>query len=182
LSDDNIAFMVDLFDRATEPARAANAARIARQRAKKATAQGTPLQAQAALDFGEPPKAKAKKTPRPRAIGVICPDTWFPKERHYEFAVKLGHDVVWVKDSADEMRDWSLANAHRDVARKSNWDRAFFNWMRKRHAERNGQGPAGRRDDPRSATHAARRLKEHFGRLADEAGEPPLEEILRGTG
>ena len=75
--------------------------------------------------------------------GHALPNDWKPKEAHYEQGVKLGFDRQTIDGFAERMRNWAEANQHRQVARKSNWDAAFRNWV-SGAAERNGGGHNGK--------------------------------------
>lgn len=59
------------------------------------------------------------------ARACICPETFAPEERHYAAAEAAGFDRRFVRSTADAMRRWSLANAHRPIARKADWALAF---------------------------------------------------------
>lgn len=59
---------------------------------------------------------------------LLSPD-WMPKAKHYEQGEKHGISRERVDAYADKMRNWATANAHRPVAKKSNWDAAFSNWL-----------------------------------------------------
>jgi hypothetical protein len=75
--------------------------------------------------------------------GHALPNDWKPKEAHYAQGVKLGFDRQTIDGFAERMRNWAEANQHRQVARKSNWDAAFRNWV-SGAAERNGGGNNGK--------------------------------------
>ncbi|SDA12988.1 Helix-turn-helix domain-containing protein [Methylobacterium sp. UNC378MF] len=64
-----------------------------------------------------------KGAPSPRA--VLCPDGFAPEGRHYAAAEALGFDAAFVRQTAASMHRWSHANAHRPIARKSDWALAF---------------------------------------------------------
>lgn len=75
-----------------------------------------------------------------RRKGETLPDGWTPgdAERLY------GRTVLHLSDgkidaAAEKMRRWAISNAHRAVARKSNWDLTFRNWL-DGDAGRNGGG------------------------------------------
>lgn len=72
-----------------------------------------------------------------RNRGELLPADWKPKESHYAKGLTFGFDRARVDFFAERMRNWAGANAHRPVAKKSNWDQAFHNWMSDK-AEKNG--------------------------------------------
>jgi hypothetical protein len=100
-------------------------------------------------------KARAESASK----GERLPADWRPKAAHYEQGEKLGIRRDQVDAYADKMRNWAEANAHRAVARKSNWDAAFRNWLADK-AERNGGSNGSQRQDgkDRSVSAAADRL------------------------
>lgn len=79
-----------------------------------------------------PPSAEPPAKPK-KAKGHPLPDDWKPGEKHFAVATKLGRDTPWVHLQADQMRNWALANAHQPNTRKSDWDRAFLNWLATSH-------------------------------------------------
>lgn len=87
--------------------------------------------------------SKTQKVKKVRAEskskGEVVPDDWKPKPTHYEAGLNLGYSRDVINGFAEKMRRWSIANANRAVARKSNWDAAFHNWLADR-AERNFKG------------------------------------------
>lgn len=80
-----------------------------------------------------------------RSKGDLLPDDWQPNDEHYRFGETLGFSRSQVVSFADRMRDWAVANAHRQVARKSGvrgWNAAFRNWLdgaSKRNGGSNGK-------------------------------------------
>ncbi len=84
------------------------------------------------LDGPAVPRDKPK-----RDKGQVLPADWMPKPSHYAKGTELGFDRARVDFFAERMRNWAGANAHRQVARKSNWDLAFHNWLSDK-AEKNG--------------------------------------------
>jgi uncharacterized protein YdaU (DUF1376 family) len=70
------------------------------------------------------------------ARGTICPDNFTPSPTHYSEGASLGFSANDVDSMAAEMRDWSVANSNRAVARKSDWGRAFTNWLKRKQGER----------------------------------------------
>jgi hypothetical protein len=65
---------------------------------------------------------KAGKSQAPR--GHLCPDDFRPAEKHYDAGAKYGFDQICTR-----MRNWSHANSNRQIARKSDWSLAFFNFI-----------------------------------------------------
>jgi hypothetical protein len=61
--------------------------------------------------------------------GTVLPDSWEPKDRHYEKAAARGQNRAFVNAKADRMRNWALSNQNRAIARKADWDRTFDNWL-----------------------------------------------------
>ncbi|MCX7333621.1 MAG: helix-turn-helix domain-containing protein, partial [Hyphomicrobiales bacterium] len=68
-----------------------------------------------------------KGAPSPRA--VLCPDGFAPEGRHYAAAEAIGFDAAFVRQIAASMHRWSHANAHRPIARKSDWALAFDSFL-----------------------------------------------------
>ncbi|MFB0491268.1 hypothetical protein ABIE45_003854 [Methylobacterium sp. OAE515] len=102
----------------------------------------------------------------------ICPETFAPEERHYAAAEIAGFDRRFVRATADAMRRWSLANAHRPIARKADWALAFDGILEtalREAAER------AAREARRTAPHPARARRSTNGMLdlaADLMGVP----------
>ena len=81
-----------------------------------------------------------------RAVGQSLPADWKPNEDHGQLAISLGRTVGWMRMQEQAMRDWAIANKHRAVTRKSDWDATFSGWMRRE---------AGRAPIPRGGGSAA---------------------------
>jgi hypothetical protein len=78
-------------------------------------------------------KESANRSPRlasPR-VGHALPSDWLPSAAHFALAERLGITHEAVNNAATEMRDWATANANRAIARKSDWNAAFSNWLRR---------------------------------------------------
>lgn len=96
-----------------------------------------------------------------RKAGSPLPENWEPSEKHRalwgDLARKFGFQFLEedVQFYATEMQDWATANAHAKVTKKSNWDAAFSNWLRRaapRHRRRpNGQGTSNGNGRPTMA-------------------------------
>lgn len=83
-----------------------------------------------------------------RSVGDKLPDDWTPTEDHYTFGQALGFDRPQVSGFAERMRDWAIANEHRQVARKAGvrgWNAAFRNWLDGAHKRQNGGSNATNR-------------------------------------
>jgi uncharacterized protein YdaU (DUF1376 family) len=101
-----------------------------------ATAKAAPAQRQPASDSplthlkNNIDESQVKKKVRAKSDkGERLPSDWVPKETHYAKGAEFGFDRRRVDFFAERMRNWAGANAHRAVARKSNWDQAFHNWL-----------------------------------------------------
>jgi len=79
-----------------------------------------------------------------KSRGSRLPETWNPSSKHYQEGLAMGRDRIWVDEQAQDMRLWEMANHHRPVARKSDWDATFSNWMRRNRSKNgvNGYGKA----------------------------------------
>lgn len=80
---------------------------------------------------------KEKKVRAKRDHGSALPSDWLPNDAHYRKGEQLGFSRAQIDQFAERMRNWAGSNAHRQVARKSNWDLAFHNWISDR-ADRGG--------------------------------------------
>lgn len=112
----------------------------------------------------ESQKKERKKT----RVGIVLPDDWKPRDEERLY----GRTVLHLSDEqidrcAEKMRRWAITNAHRPVARKSNWDLTFRNWLDSFAAENGGsnENPGQRGDRSRGgfSSLAARRAREAFG-------------------
>lgn len=89
-----------------------------------------------------------------RDRGEKLPDDWVPHEKHYQRGAEQGMTRNDVDRCAQRMREWSIANANRREARKSNWNMAFYQFIEPRNARRFGRGGetyGQRSDQPRPA-------------------------------
>lgn len=65
-----------------------------------------------------------------RKRGQNLPESWQPREAELLYGrTVLKLTDVEIETAAEKMRRWAISNAHRDVARKSNWDMTFRNWL-----------------------------------------------------
>ena len=80
-------------------------------------------------------KEDKKERKKDRAKSSLCSDDFLPSETHYAAGLALGLSRSEVDSLCGDMRDWSQSNAHRPVARKTDWGRAFHQWI-KRQAEK----------------------------------------------
>jgi hypothetical protein len=82
------------------------------------------------------------------ARGAVLPDDWCPADRSVALGWRLGLAEIEIQDEADVMRAWATANAHRAITRKSNWDAAFDNFLRRRAKEGGGRNGKPRPTSP----------------------------------
>jgi len=90
---------------------------------------------------------KKTKTAKPR--GEPLPEDWKPDEDLVRYGLEtVGLTREQVLAGAVEMKDWALANAHREIAYKAGergWRAAFQRWLRqnKNDLQRTGSGARG---------------------------------------
>lgn len=99
--------------------------RRAYDRQRKRNSGGIPVES-----GGIPESASSLKKEKKKR-GEKLPPEWTPSEVHFKQASELGHDSVWLKSQAEDMRLWARANEHRAVARKLDWDLTFTTWIRR---------------------------------------------------
>jgi hypothetical protein len=137
-------------DTAAEKRRAYDRDRKAEMRKSGGKSGGIPPEQSIALTslLPEDPQKENKKEEKKeeatrRKTGCVLPDTWQPSEGHYAEGTSLGHHSSEVDNLAGAMRIWSKTNAHRAVARKSDWDLTFTGWMQRewKNGATNGQRP-----------------------------------------
>ncbi|MCJ2102423.1 helix-turn-helix domain-containing protein [Methylobacterium sp. E-046] len=112
---------------------------------------------------GTSPPASADAATAPKGArspqAVLCPDDFEPEGRHYAAAETAGFDRRFVREKADDMRRWSQANAHRPLARKTDWPLAFDGILKTalREAAERRRREAARSRPPaqRASTHGA---------------------------
>lgn len=167
--------LVATFDRTMSAINASEGARVALHRAaaaqrqrKSRASRGVSHETVTSVtvtDKEKPIKTKASSV----TVGTVCPADWQPKDIHQAIANQLGFSKVWMFEQAERMRSWSVANANRAIARKSNWDQAFNNWMKDkgsyRHDNGHGSAPNGN-GHASSVGHAAKQIAD-----AAERGE-----------
>lgn len=97
------------------------------------------------LLFEEPKIQNPVKTGK----GQILPESWRPsdQERLYGRTVLRLTDAE-VDRAAEKMRRWALSNRHRAVARKSDWDLTFRNWLDDDAERKHGRGGANQAPRP----------------------------------
>jgi uncharacterized protein YdaU (DUF1376 family) len=72
----------------------------------------------------EPQKEKKKTR------GEILPGEWKPRDQERLYGRTVRHlSETEINAAAEKMKRWALANAHRAVAKKSDWDVTFRNWL-----------------------------------------------------
>jgi hypothetical protein len=74
---------------------------------------------------------KKEKEKKERKRGQKIPPEWKPKAGHFASGKELGFTEAQVHEQADDMRLWAESNEHREVARKSDWDKTFLSWLRR---------------------------------------------------
>ena len=65
------------------------------------------------------------------AAATTIPEGWRPQPTTIDWAMKRGFSHREIREAVEEMTDWCLANEHRAVAKKKDWDAALRNWMRR---------------------------------------------------
>ena len=71
------------------------------------------------------------------------PDDWQPDARTWALADRLGFSAQEAWDHLERMRDWAK-NADGSKGRKSDWDAAFRNWLKRAADERRSKPQAAR--------------------------------------
>lgn len=88
------------------------------------------------------PKEKINISPRARAKSDL-PDDWQPDARTWALADELGFTAQEAWDQLERMRDWAK-NADGGKGRKSDWNAAFRNWLKRARDERRSKPQAPR--------------------------------------
>jgi hypothetical protein len=102
-----------------------------------------------------------------RKTGHALPDDWQPKDHHYRFADECRRPHADVDAKAEEVRLWAKANAHRAVARKTDWDAMFTGCLR-RDWGKNGASNGTR---PHHGNHRQSGAADFFAGLAEVAAD-----------
>lgn len=76
------------------------------------------------------------KKERKKAKADLCPPDFLPSESHYKAGAKIQIGRAQVDSLCDDMKAWSQVNAHRAVARKSNWELALHQWIKRHGGDR----------------------------------------------
>jgi hypothetical protein len=77
-------------------------------------------------------KEEKKERKRPATI----PPDWQPSPRTVAIALGYGFTESEINETAEDLRLWAQSNAHRSVARKSDWDATLLTWLRKKRKVR----------------------------------------------
>jgi hypothetical protein len=109
-------------------------------------------------------ESKKEKKER-KQPGTIRPD-WQPSPRTIAVALGYGFLESQILETAEDLRLWAQSNAHRPVARKSDWDATLLTWLRKKRRERD-EADRNRKPD----------MADTLGRLKDAE-----ESLRRGDG
>jgi|SRR5579862_9865231 len=64
-----------------------------------------------------------------RKKGHALPVTWQPMPQERDYGLSIGLSNAQIDRAAEKMRRWAVTNEHRQVARKTNWDLTFRNWL-----------------------------------------------------
>lgn len=102
-----------------------------------------------------------------RKRGELLPADWRPAAGDIAYGCRLGLSDAQIEDAFEGMRLWAQSNAHREVARKTDWSSAFRAWMR------GNRGPPGarRHNGHWSNGHAQHRSSGFHSNLIDYADE-----------
>lgn len=113
-----------------------------------------------------------------RSKGDVLADDWKPNEDHYRHGEELKFTRQQVDGFAQRMRDWAIANVHRQVARKAGlrgWNAAFRNWLSSAAERRGGSNGASQGTDGGKVGFAGigARLRQRLAAEADLPFEQP---------
>lgn len=136
---------------AVQPTRSAGAERTARWRAKRhgdvtsVTCDVEPSPLVPPFPPAPPiPPIIPPSTKQSRATAL--PDDWEPDAKTWVLADELGFTAQEVWDQLDRMRDWAK-NAGGGKGRKSDWNAAFRNWIKRAADDRRNKPQAPRRNN-----------------------------------
>jgi hypothetical protein len=136
-------------DKTAEKRRAYDRARKAKQRLSTGNPPEIPPDGENALSLTSSQEIqKEKEGKKERKRGETIPPDWAPSEAHFLAGRKLGYSDEQILEQAEDMRLWAQSNAHRPVARKSDWDLTFHGWLRR---NRRAKSEQNRRDGGNSA-------------------------------
>lgn len=100
---------------------------------------------------------EGKKEGRKKTRGSVLNENWRPPDAEIVYGKSvLGLTDAQIDAAAERMKRWAIANAHRAVARKSNWGMTFRNWLDKEVNE-NGSNWKNGGGDSREGKAPARR-------------------------
>lgn len=133
---------------------------------------------------GGPPEIHRK-----RIKGVVCGEDFVPDDTDYKHALTLGMPREFADRCAIEMREWSGANSHREVARKTDWHLALKGWMRRESGKQKGTnghgqtiGAAGSNSGGRSASTGSDAILTGMGKVANRVAARRMAERSGGSG
>jgi hypothetical protein len=109
---------------------------------------------------------ESKKEKKERKQPATIPSDWQPSPRTIAVALGYGFTESQILETAEDLRLWAQSNAHRPVARKSDWDATLLTWLRKKRKERD-EADRNRKPD----------MADTLGRLKDAE-----ESLRRGDG
>lgn len=116
----------------------------------------------------------SKKLNTTRARKTELPDDWEPDAKSWQLSETLGFEAQDVWDQISRMRDWAK-NADGSKGRKSDWDAAFRNWIKRAaddRREKRPQGPIRTNTIADSAAKASAVIDEYCRRVeASSAGQ-----------
>jgi hypothetical protein len=108
-----------------------------------ADAPSRPFFSESGAEETQTPSISSSPTPGRKAAkrsserGTVCPLDFKPSAKHYAQGAELGFSPADVDKICQTMIDWSHANANRQIARKSDWDRTLKKFINERHDQLN---------------------------------------------
>lgn len=115
-------------------------------------------------------KEENKRASKRKSTGHPLPADWQPHGKHYVTGEALGLGRAAVDGLADEMRHWAKSNGHRPIAKKSDWNSAFYGWIN-RAPRSNGHRPLTPSEQQKVKSDAAfAKLKEFNQRPVSDIG------------